>query len=291
MNKKKVLTHILTTLVAMVCLLTETRAFNGNGSSPDGQQKKEVKLPPAMRPSVDTVAQIRRRGELRVGLALFTPWSIRKKDGELIGYEIDLARKMAEDLGVKVRFAPVPSSELINDLIDDRFDIIITGLYVTPQRALFINFSEPSGHSEVTILASRKESSRRKAEDFNKAGVKLGAVTGTVYADLARSRFPAAALQTFAEEAEMISALEKGSVQAVIVTHPIPEIVTRHHTDKFHVPLSEPLATFSESFAIRKGDPDFLNYVNTWLRYYNETGWLKERRKHWFRDMKWTEGY
>lgn len=294
MKEKAVKIRALMVFIVLALLTTSAWAVIQNGQNAGQQDKpagqtKEVELPPAVRPNTDTLALIRRRGELRVGVSLFVPWSIRKKDGDLAGYEIDVAEKMAEDMGVKVKFVPVPFKELINDLVDDRFDIIISGLYVTPQRSVFVNFSEPSGASEVTILASRKDGAAgRSLEDFNKAGVKVGAVTGTVYADLAKDKLPHASLQTFSEEGEMLNALGEGNLQAVIATSPIPEIVAHVHPDKFFLPLSSPIAHFGESFAIRKGDADFLNYLNTWIRFYNETGWLKERRQYWFKDLKWA---
>lgn len=296
MKDKAVRTSMLIVLIVMSLISTSTRASNQSAKDvaqdkQEGQAPaKEVGLPAAVRPNVDTLALIRRQGKLRVGVSLFVPWVMRDKNGELIGFEIDVAKKLAEDMGVDIEFDPVPFKEVINDLLDERFDIIISGLYVTPQRALFINFCDPHGTSEVTLLASRKTApTSHTPEAFDKAGVKLGAVAGTVYADLAKSNFPKATLQIFSEEGDMLKELLAGNLQAVIVTSPVPEIAVHLNSDKVFVPFSSPIAEFGESFAIRKGDVDFLNYLNVWTRFYKENGWLKGRRHHWFKSMKWAD--
>ena len=52
------------------------------------------------------VEQVLQRGVLRVGMSTFVPWAMKDKTGELIGFEIDVARRLAEDMGVKVEFIP-----------------------------------------------------------------------------------------------------------------------------------------------------------------------------------------
>src|SRR5687767_9319967 len=115
MKKKNSSTWALMVLVVLGTLSTSAWAFQngqnpGQQDKPAGQKTKEAELPPAVRPNSDTLALVRRKGELRVGLTLFAPWSMRKKDGDLVGFEIDLARKMAADLGVEVKFAPASAN-------------------------------------------------------------------------------------------------------------------------------------------------------------------------------------
>lgn len=59
------------------------------------------------------------------------------------------------------------------------------------------------------------------------------------------------------------------------------------YKDKLFQPFADPLGKLGESFAIRRGDTDFLNYLNTWIRYYNQTGWLQTERQRWFEQDDW----
>ena len=237
----------------------------------------------------DTLSEIKKRGEIRIGVSIFVPWTMKDKKGNLIGYEIDMANRLAEDIGVKAKFVTVPFKEVIQGLRDDRFDIIMDGLYITPQRALVINFSEPEAKSSVTLLALKKFKDSNSVEDFNKPGIKIGAVAGTVYADLAESKFPNAELQKFDEEGDMLTALTAEKIDAVVAINQIVELTLKNNLEKLFMPLPVPIGKFGEGFAVRKGDPDFLNYMNTWIRYYRQNGWLEQRRDYWFNNSEWED--
>lgn len=80
-------------------------------------------------PNVD---QIKERGTLRVGMSTFVPWAMRNKQGELIGFEIDVAKRLAQDSGLKVEFVPTAWDGIIPALLAKKFDVIIGGMSVTP---------------------------------------------------------------------------------------------------------------------------------------------------------------
>ena len=108
---------------------------------------------------VDSLSEIRASGELRVGVSVFEPWVMRDKEGELIGYEIEVARRLAEDLGLELKIQPVGFEGIIGDLNAGRFDIIVTGMYATPERALTVNFTEPLNYSNVELVANSDKAS------------------------------------------------------------------------------------------------------------------------------------
>ena len=57
--------------------------------------------------SESVIQTIMKRGKMKVGMATFVPWAMRDKKGELIGFEIDVARKVAADLGVEIELSPL----------------------------------------------------------------------------------------------------------------------------------------------------------------------------------------
>ncbi|MBX3266673.1 MAG: transporter substrate-binding domain-containing protein [Acidobacteria bacterium] len=253
-------------------------------------QVRVITAPPAVLSNVDTLVTIRRKGVLNVGFATFVPWAMRDKDGNYFGFEIDVAKKLAEDLGVELKLMPAGSSALIGDLMSKRFDILITGMYPTPQRALLVNFSEPYSKSKIELIASRdKMRGKGDEKDYNDEDVTIGVVSGTVYDELAKARFPKAKIQYFDDEAAMMEAVGEGKINAAMASTPGPEFAMKHGGARIFRPLADPMQTMDESFVIRKGDVDFLNYLNTWIRYYERNGWLKERRKYWFEDTDWAD--
>jgi len=106
--------------------------------------------------SESVIETIKKRGKLKVGMATFVPWAMRNKKGDLIGFEIDVAKKLAKDMGVKIQFVPTAWSGIIPALIAGKFDTIIGGMSVTPQRNLTINFTAPYAHSGMGIAANKK---------------------------------------------------------------------------------------------------------------------------------------
>ena len=93
--------------------------------------------------SARTLQQVLNDGTMRVGVALYTPWAMRSPSGELIGFEIDVGRKLAEDMGVDVEFSVYPWERIILALQSGEIDLIAAGLSITPERALHVNFSQP----------------------------------------------------------------------------------------------------------------------------------------------------
>ena len=86
-----------------------------------------------------TLNKILQRGELRIGLDPgYMPFEMKDKNGRLIGYDIDMAKKMAKDMGVKLKIVPTDWDGIIAGLLTDKFDIIMSGMTITQQRNLKI---------------------------------------------------------------------------------------------------------------------------------------------------------
>jgi polar amino acid transport system substrate-binding protein len=248
---------------------------------------KEIVVPD--RSTVDLLAEIKKSGKLRVGVAEIVPWAMHDKDGKLVGFEIDVARKLARDMGVEVEFHPDEFRYLIPDLEANRFDIIIAGFSIEARRALVVNFSEPYNVTDVTIATSKKMGGELKAmEDFNKKGVTIGVVEGMTSEDLAALEFPKASIQTYAEDSALFTDLVAGKLAAAVADSPRLEILGKLYPDAVAVPDVAPLGTFPAAFAVRRGDMDFVNYLNSWIAARKADKWISTRRKYWFKTTDWA---
>ena len=233
---------------------------------------------------------IRSRGTLRVGVSLFVPWVMHSNQGELIGYEADVARKLAEDLGVQVEFIQTSWPSIIAGLLTEDYDIIISGLSLTPQRALLINFSQPYSHSSSVLIANKKLAGKlTKAAQFNTEKITIGVVQGSVSEEIASRKFPKAAQQSFDSESHTIAALLSGKIFAIISSTPKTGYLLNQHGREVFQPFRQPLSLHAEGFGIRKGDADFLNFLNTWIEYNTQNGWLAERHQYWFDTIDWAD--
>ena len=122
----------------------------------------------------DLIADIQKRGTLKVGMSTFVPWAMRDKQGDLIGFEIDVATKVAEDMGVEVEFVPTAWSGIIPSLLAKKFDVIIGGMSITPQRNLTVNFTTPYAHLGQMMAANKKLAANfTTMEDYNQSSVTI----------------------------------------------------------------------------------------------------------------------
>jgi len=236
----------------------------------------------------DVFYTIQKKGEITVAVSELAPWVMKTKKDELIGFEIDIAKQLASDMGVKVKFKQYQWSEMIPALKKGEVDIIASGLSVTPKRALEINYSQPyssSGYSLVTNLELTKDFTSFK--ELNDKKVFITAVEGTVSAELAARVFPQAKLDLRKTEEDATSAVINGSVHAFVSSSPIPEFISLKHPKEVDLPLKDPLLTTKEAFAIRKNNQEMLNYLNAWITAHKADNWIDSSHKYWFKSLKW----
>ena len=235
------------------------------------------------------IETIKRRRVIKIGLSLFTPWSMRDRNGELIGFELDVGRKLAADMGVDVEFIPTVWDGIIPALVAGKFDVIISSLSVTPQRNLTVNFTEPYAFSGATILANRQLTEGFSIDDFDSPEVTIAARRGSTPAVVIASRFPNAQRLLFDETAAAVQEVLNGNAHATMSSEPLPSQEARAYPDTLYIPFDTLFDEQSEGFAVRKGDPDALNYFNNWIAYHWRTGWLQERHDYWFTTEDWAD--
>lgn len=235
-----------------------------------------------------TIEQVMKRGVLRVGMDIFQPWAMKDKSGKLIGFEIDVATRLANDMGVKVEFVPTAWSGIIPALLTGKFDIIIGGMGITPKRALKVNFTIPYDFSGMSLVAHKEVAKGFSSlEDFNKNSVQIAVKLGTTAAMAAKKHFPKAQLRMFDNETQAYQELRNGKVHAVVGSAPRPAYEAVDYEDTLFMPVQENFTKEPIGFAIRKGDPDTLAYLNSWIIVAGLEGWLKERHAYWFGTKDW----
>ena len=236
------------------------------------------------------IEKIQRDKVIRVGMSTFVPWAMKDKQGKLVGFEIDVARQLAKDMGVEVEFVPTAWSGIIPALMTGKFDVIIGGMGITPERNLKVNFTTPYDYSGMSMVAHRKKAEGFSTlDDFNSKDVNIAVRMGTTAEQAARKFLPNAKLRLFENESQALQELNLGRVHAVVSSAPMPVFHALKYPDKLFVPLEENFTKEPIGFAIRKGDPDALNYFNNWIINMHASGFLKEKKAYWFESRKWED--
>ena len=236
------------------------------------------------------VEKVMQKGVLRVGMDTFVPWAMRDKTGQLIGFEIDVATRLAADMGVKVEFVPTKWSGIIPALLTGKFDVIIGGMGIIPSRNLKVNFTQPYDYSGMSLVASKKLAAGFKTlEDFNQPDVVLAVKLGSTSVMAAKKYIPKATLRQFDGEAQIFQEVINGKAHAAVASAPTPAFQAIEHPDTLFLPFKETFTKEPIGFAVRKGDSDSLNYFNNWIQYVTAEGWLAERKDYWFNTHDWKE--
>ena len=239
--------------------------------------------------SESVIETIKKDGVIRIGLSIFTPWSMRDINGELIGFELDVGRALAEDMGVEVEFVPTAWDGIIPQLVSGNFDVIISGMSVTPARNLTINFTNPYAYSGLTILSNTAMTDGFTLKDYNSADVTFGARRGGTPATVIGQLFPEATLLLFDEDGAATQEVLNGNAHATMGAEPTPSIEARRYPDTLSVPFDQTFLATGEGFGLRKGDADALNFFNNWIAVRHANGWLKERNDYWFKGTDWED--
>jgi polar amino acid transport system substrate-binding protein len=229
-------------------------------------------------------------GTLRVGVTLFAPWAARGADGELMGFEVDVARQLAADMGVRAEFLTYDVERLIPALEAGEIDLIAAGLAITPDRALHVNFSAPYAEGGIGLATHLERTADvDDMSDLDQAGVAIAAVEDSVAVRLARRLWPRASVEVFASAEAATAALLAGEVHGYLEDEPVPTFLALEHPDVVDVPLRRPLLVSRTGFAVNKGDPDFLAFLNAWITARDADTWLPTTASYWFESLRWRE--
>ena len=236
------------------------------------------------------IEEVQDRGTLRVGLGLFEPWSACNADGELIGFEIDVAKRVAADMGVGIEFVPTNWTYIISELIAEQFDVIISGMTTLPHRNLRINFTSTYNSSGVYLVANTEQTADLETlADFNSSDVTIATRRGASSIDFVESVFPDAMLLLFDTDNAVRDAVVAGDAHAAAAFATTRTTWVEAHPETLHLPFEEPFASEVGAIAVRKGDLDTLNFFNTWIEANKASGWLEQRSHYWFQTREWED--
>jgi polar amino acid transport system substrate-binding protein len=240
--------------------------------------------------SGNLLEQVRQRGVLRAGLSTFIPWAMRDRQGNLIGYELDVGARLAQDLGV--RYEPVPTAwdGIIPALLSGRFDAIIGGMTRTEARAQQVDFSEPYATSGLMIVANRRVAPDwTSLEQFNRPDVTVAVRRGTIAVTAAQERLPRATMRQFDDDAQALQEVLNGRAHGWIGSAPRPTFAALDNPQQLYLPMNAPFTTQHEGIAIRKGEPAMMAAINGWIAARNADGFLRERHRYWFFTREWAD--
>lgn len=238
-----------------------------------------------------TLNKIQTKGELRVGMEPgYMPFEMKDKKGNVIGFDVDVARTMAKAMGVRLKIVPTAWDGIIGSLITDKFDIIMSGMTITQERNMKINFADPYVVVGQSLLVGKSVDKMHKTvADLDISKYTLVTKLGTTADFASRRLFKTAKLKTFDTEAEAVQEVLNGKADIFMYDLPYNVAFMAQKGKGLLNHLDTPLTFEPIGFGIRKGDPDFLNWLNNFLRQIKNDGSYDEMYEKWFVKTDWLK--
>jgi polar amino acid transport system substrate-binding protein len=226
-----------------------------------------------------SLAAIKARGTLLVGVqADFPPWGFKNANFEHVGYDIDVAQLMAQDMGVKLSLVDVNAANRVAFLQTGKVDLLAAAVGMYPDRAKAVQFSKPYATLDGVVYG-RKTDTIRDSADLTKR--KVGVARGSA-ADVALTKaLPDASVMRFEDDAAPVQALFSGQVDALGSTNLIAMVIAKHPSGA----QFEQKFTFTRQYnglASKLGDRELNTWANAFVERHIASGKLNAI------SVKWT---
>lgn len=215
---------------------------------------------------------------LRVGTSGdYNPFSFHGSAGELTGFDIAVAQRLAHDLGRAAEFVPFRWPDLTAQLRSGVFEVAMSGVTMRADRALFVNFTRPyAATGAVAVIRTADRAKFRRVADLDRDSVRIAVNRGGHLEQVARQHFAHARLVPLAENSALPGTLARGDVDAAISE----ALEARTWTAAPFLTLG-PFTHDLKAYAVRRNSGDLLRQIDDWLAAREADGWLNEQRRRW----------
>ncbi len=241
--------------------------------------------------SADTLDDILQRGKLRVGMEPgYMPFEMTNKKGEIVGFDVDVAKRMAKAMGVELELVSTAWDGIIPALITNKFDIIMSGMTLTQERNMKISFATPYIVIGQSILIDKKLSGKVKSyKDLNNKSYKVASKLGTTGEQAVKRMIPNATYISFETEQEGVMDLLNGKVDAFVYDLPFNAIAYAQKGQGKIELLDTPFTYEPLAMAVNKGNPDFLNWLDNFMNQIRNDGTYDKIYAKWFKSDEWLK--
>ncbi|MCL2767135.1 MAG: transporter substrate-binding domain-containing protein [Synergistaceae bacterium] len=238
-----------------------------------------------------TLDKILKAGKIVIGSAPgYYPFEMMDKNGEFIGYDIDVGNAMGNALGVKVEYRQFEFAGLIPALHAGEIDILIAGMSITGKRALTVSFSNPYFETGQVLMVPKKDTETKSWKDLDKKGKKIATPQGQTSSLLAEAIIKEAEVLHFPTFPETALALVNGQIDGVIYDQPGIIVYEARHPDEVRG-IHDLISLENLGIACRLNDHAMVQWMNSFLYQYigspaeiasrtkwmvNVIDWLKE---------------
>jgi polar amino acid transport system substrate-binding protein len=238
----------------------------------------------------ETMDKILNKGELVVATTgTQPPLTVADKDGNIIGYDADIAKLIAMNLGVEVKFVTMPFAELLPALTAGKVDMVLSSMTMTLDRNRKVAFIGPYYISGKGILTKTQSiEALSQAEGMNNPEFKVAALNNSTSLAFVKQAAPKAQLVPTKSYDEAIDMLLKDKVTAVVADYPFCAFSAFRHQDKGLISGQSKLTIEPLGIAIRE-DALLINWLGNFLSMLEVSGQVKNMTEKWFQSGSWIK--
>ncbi|HYB69327.1 MAG TPA: transporter substrate-binding domain-containing protein [Candidatus Bathyarchaeia archaeon] len=227
----------------------------------------------------DALEKITREKTFNIGYIPVPPAIIKDpKTGELSGYFVDAIRLICEQMGVKPVFVEAAWGTFIAGLQSGQFDLSIATTFATVPRALAVDFTRPIQYNAYSAIVRKGDTRFKSLADIDKPGVTVAVVQGAAGHEYAKQNFKNATLVVLAT-ADLTAPFVEVSAKRVDVGIEDSWSTRRYaagHPEVVDLFADHPYNVLPIAWAVRKGEPELLNFINTAIEYLRVNGRLDQ---------------
>lgn len=273
--QKKKSNMMLFLIIAIIVIVAAVGGYLYYQNQQNMQKAKMQQM--TMKPSVAPISN-----DLTIGVdSTYPPMESVNSKGQYIGFDIDMGNMIAKDLGKKPVWKTVVFSNIFNELNKNQYDIIISAITITPQRAQMDDFSTPYLNAgEVLIVKKTNTSADNVIETpANFVGKKIGVQSGTTDLTEALKLFPPSSIVQYPSNIPAISDLQSGKIDAIITD--LPDAIGVISQNSNLRVATNPLDKEFYGIVFRKNETLLRNQVNGVLANLQNEGILQQLTKKW----------
>lgn len=207
----------------------------------------------------------------------FPPYEFHKViDGKdtIVGFDIDIAKDIAESVGAELVIKDLPFDSLLNELSSGRVDMVISGLSPTPERAEAVGLSEIYYKAEQAVVVREADKDKYNTMDTLK-GAKLGVQTGSIQEDIAKG-IEGAKLTSLGKISDIVLQLQSNRVDASIMEGPVAESFVKNVKGLAITDAKPVVEDDGYVIGVKKGNDELLKQVNDTIAKLNAAGTIDE---------------
>lgn len=236
------------------------------------------------------ISRIQKSGKLVIGTSGNMPLMSEKlMTGELVGFDIDMAKAMAETMGVKLELKSMPFDQLIPALEQGTVDIVLSNMTMTMDRNMRVAFAGPYFVSGKCLITKEQEIAQAdEPEDLKEADAKIAVVRGTTSENFVKEVLPLVMRMPVENVDKGTNMVAKGEANAFLTDFPICLSVMKRYPDNGFQSVVSLLTYEPIGIALPANDPLLMNLARNFIDRAENVGLIQGLAVKWFGQAKLT---